>query len=225
VYAQVTLEIGMLLLALVALVFVARGKGTLAAIETHWPAWATAVAALGAYAMIHVETRYIGSLFAIAWMALLCGMRLPRALPMGIVRGLTAAVVLNLALVTGWYALRDFRDNRDKTLLGDLEAGTALNALGIAPGSRVARINYVVADGWARLGRVSIVAEVQRSHVDAFWAATPDVQRSVLDALAAAGAQAAIAHVQPKYGPLPAGWTRLGSSEYAAHLLSPPGRA
>lgn len=224
-YRQVIVETATLLVALVLVVAAARGRGLLVLLRAYWPVWMTALAALAAYALIHVETRYIGSLFALVWLSLLCALRLPRTVNVNgaVVRGATAAIVLNLLLVTAWYAARDYRDNRQKTLLGDLEAGTALNALGVAPGSPVARINYVVADGWARLGRVSIVAEVQRSHADAFWASAPAVRQQVLDSLAATGARAAVAHVQPKYGALPDGWTRLGRSEYVAYRLSPPG--
>lgn len=221
VYRQLIVETATLLVALLLVVAMSRGAGVVALLRTHWPVWLTGVAALAAYALIHVETRYIGALFALVWLSLLCAVRLPRAVNGTLVRGVAAAIVLNLLLATAWYARREYRDNVQKTQLGDLEAGRALNALGVAPSSRVARVNYVVADGWARLGRVSIVAEVLRSQVDAFWAATPAVQQQLLDSLATTGARAAVAHVQKKYGVLPAGWTPLGRSEYAAHLLTP----
>jgi hypothetical protein len=225
VYRDVVLETAALLVAIVLLAVAARGRGVVAAIGTAWPAWVTSVAALAAYALIHVETRYIGPLFLMLWLALLVGFRPARPLPPTLTRAAAVVIVLNLAIITGIYARRDYDDNRGKTELGDLEAGRALNALGIAPGSRVARINYVVADGWARLGRVSIIAEVQRSHVDAFWKAAPDVRRQVLDSLAATGARAAVAHLQPKYGALSEGWVPLGRSQYAAYLLAPPREA
>ncbi len=222
VYLRVILELATLLVVLAMVVVAVRGRGTLETLLAHWTVWGTAVVALAAYALIHVETRYIGMLFALIWLGVLCGVRLTRPIAPSLVRGLTAAVVVNLVLVTGWYAARDYRDNRTKTRLGDLEAGLALNALGVGPEAHVARINDVVADGWARLGRVNIVAEVLRSQAGAFWKASPEVQRSVLDSLAATGARAAVAHVRRAYGALPAGWTPLGRSEYAVHLLSPP---
>jgi hypothetical protein len=191
-----------------------------AALRAYWPLWLTALAALGAYALIHVETRYIGPLITMVAMAVLCGARVRRTAPAWAVPAIAAVVVLNLAVVTGRLTFGELRDNRDKIRLGDLEAGRALNAMGVAPGSDVVRINYVVADGWARLARVHIVGEVQRSHADAFWAAAPEVRQRVLDSLATTGARVAVAHVQPKYGALPTGWTQLGNTTYAAYPLS-----
>ena len=64
-----------------------------------------------------------------------------------------------------------------------------------------------------------IVAEVQRSNVDEFWAAAPEVKERVLAALGAAGVRSVVAHTHRKYGALPAGWTQLGNSSYAAYLF------
>jgi hypothetical protein len=77
----------------------------------------------------------------------------------------------------------------------------------------------MVADGWARLARVGIIAEVQKSAVDSYWRATPEAQEEVLRAFAAAGAKAVVAHTLPGQAPLPAGWRQLGNTSYSAMLL------
>jgi len=65
---------------------------------------------------------------------------------------------------------------------------------------------------------VTIVAEVQMTAADDFWCATPEVQDALLRAFAAAGAKAVVAPV--RRAPLPKGWTKLGDTGFAAHLLS-----
>jgi hypothetical protein len=75
-----------------------------------------------------------------------------------------------------------------------------------------------VASGWARLARVSIIAEVQRTRANEFWNSSEEYQRAVLAAFAAEGCKAVISWVGDMA--LPAGWQRLGDSPYAVHLLS-----
>ena len=65
---------------------------------------------------------------------------------------------------------------------------------------------------------MTIVAEVQMTAADDFWCSTPEVQDALLRTFAAAGAKAVVAPVRRV--PLPKGWTKLGDTGFAAHLLS-----
>jgi hypothetical protein len=176
------------------------------------------VAALGAYASVLVEERYVGAFFALLLVGLLSGVEIPKRSPRAAM--LVGIAVLNLVLVTGMHMRRDYSDeNRSKIHIGDVEAAIALREYGILPGDRVARINPRVADGWARLAKVAIVAEVRMSAVESFWKAAPATQQALLHAFAATGAKAAISYSYPRRAVLPAGWQRLGNTDYAVFRL------
>jgi hypothetical protein len=135
-----------------------------------------AAAAMGAYALMHVEDRYTGSLFALAWIGLLLGFRLrPDASPLA-VRLVVAACVINLLVLTAIDSRRDYRENVSKVRLREAEASEALHKLGVPEGANVARISPFVASGWARLARVHVVAEVDRHAANEFWKTTPAQQ-------------------------------------------------
>jgi hypothetical protein len=205
-------------LALVVLWWAAGLRGTTASILAFWPMLLVGAAALGAYATLHVEERYLGAFLAVIWLALLYGVRTPRPLAPRLVGALVAVIVLNLGWDTTSQILGDVKDNASKNQIHDFEASVALHERGIAPGDRVASISPWVASGWARLARVSIIAEVQRTRANEFWNSSEENQRAVLAAFAAAGCTAVISWVGDMA--LPAGWQRLGDSPYAVHLLS-----
>jgi hypothetical protein len=93
------------------------------------------------------------------------------------------------------------------------EVARELQSLGIRPGEPVARISNDVADlGWARMSRVSIVAEVDRNSADEFWTLGVNTQDAVLNALSQTGAKVIIAHVKKEvFSPR---WRRLGQTHY-----------
>lgn len=96
------------------------------------------------------------------------------------------------------------------------QAAQALRQFGVAPGSRVA---VVGGDSfyWARLARVSIVAE---SKID-FWKANDDARQRALEAMSLTGARVVVSTPKrrgarrPRPGVLAAmGWIRLGTTEH-----------
>jgi hypothetical protein len=220
VYGGVALRMAGVIAVVLLFGFLAGGPRTLAALRWSWPLWLVGVVALGAYSTIWVEERYIGGFIAIIWLGFLASVRLPRRVSPLLVNGAFALVVLNLAGYTLSQMWRDYDSNAEKTVINDLEAANALHALGVAPGAHVARINPRVADGWARLARVSIMAEVPRTVAPRFWTAPPDTQQALLRAFGAAGARAVVAFNSPRLQPLPPGWQRLGSTNYSVYLTA-----
>ena len=215
VYAGIMLESCGLLLAALVLAARAGWRTSARSLLTLWPLWIVPLAALGAYALVHVEERYVGAFFAVLWLALLLPLpyvfRGTRAL-----HAIVGVVVLTLAASTAYQLHAD-----EKTMLwtaryGDANAAVALSRLGIEPGDHVARVSRLVESGWARLDRITVIAEVARRQVPGFWEDPRATQDSVLHAFAAVGARAVVADVPP--GPVPAGWQRLGSSRYAVYL-------
>lgn len=218
IYGWVARRMAALILAAVLVGYLAGWRRTLAALRWSWPLWLTGIVALGAYSTLWVEERYIGGLIAIVWLGFFIGLRLPKRSSPLLASGVLLVVLLNLAVYTVNQMRRDYAANADKTRINDLEAANALHALGIAPGSYVARINPRVADGWARLARVSIMAEVPRTVAPRFWTAPPDTQAGLLRAFAGAGARAVVAFSSPRQPSLPAGWRWLGSTNYSVYL-------
>jgi hypothetical protein len=217
---DVLLRSGGLFALLLILAFSAGTKRSLRALVRFWPLWLTGIAALGAYALLHVEERYIGAFLTVTWLGILLGFQIPTRMPTGALYGVVLSVVIGLAVVTGQLMRRDFADNESKTRMNDLGAARALNQMGIVPGTPVARINPRVADGWARLARVRIIAEVPRSEADMFWKSPLGTQQRLLRAFSDAGARAVISFSFGRREHLPDGWTQLGSTDYAVAMLS-----
>ena len=222
VYAQLFSRTGGLVVGFLILCFMVGAKRSLSALASFWPLWALATAALGMYMAIHVEERYIGAFLALLCLGLFCGFRIPDERPGKLLAGMVVGIVLTLAVPVFPVANQTNPDINPEqwraTGNRSFEIASALQQLRIRPHDHVARISPFAVDGWARLAKVTIVAEVQMTAADDFWCATPEVQDALLRAFAAAGAKAVVAPV--RRAPLPKGWTKLGDTGFAAHLLS-----
>lgn len=215
-YVRIAVGLVGVVAVLVVLVVGVGGRSAALALWRLWPLWMISLAALGAYALVHVEERYVGAFFSMLLIALLLGIGVPRRVSPRLITAMVTVVLLTLGASTAQQMYRDVDQELYKTRLHDAEAAAALERMGIQPGERVARISPFVASGWARLARVSVIAEVQRHAARDFWRVDPQARRALLHAFARAGAKAVIAYTTP--GPLPVGWQRLGSSRYAVFL-------
>ncbi len=222
VYAQVFSRLGGPVVGLLILFFLVGAKYTLKAFAKFWPLWALAVTALGMYMAIHVEERYIGAFIVLLWLGMFCGLNIPTKGTGRLLAGMVAGIALTLAVSVAPVAYESNPDvSPEQWPSGgnwSFEVASALQRLGIRSHDHVARISPFGADGWARLARVTIVAEVQMTAADDFWCATPEAQEALLHAFAAAGAKAVVAPI--RRAPLPIGWTKLGDTGFAAYMLS-----
>ena len=220
-YADTFQSAGALIAGLIVLVVLAGGivpamRGVLAT----WPLWVAGLAGMWMYLAVHAEDRYIGMFFALVFLSLLPGLRYPenlvrRVVP-GVVVGVALAVFGPMILQIDHRLLAPAREEVDNQ--ADAEAARALNRMGVKPGTEVARISPLVVDlGWARLSRVSVIAEVDISRAEAFWTLNSELQDSVLAAFRKTGARAVIARVTP--GTEPSGWQQLAHSPYWLHWL------
>jgi len=207
---------------LLILFFLVGAKYTLKAFAKFWPLWALAVTALGMYMAIHVEERYIGAFIVLLWLGMFCGLNIPTKGTGRLLAGMVAGIALTLAVSVAPVAYESNPDvSPEQWPSGgnrSFEVASALQRLGIRSHDHVARISPFGADGWARLARVTIIAEVQMTAADDFWCATPEAQEALLHAFAAAGAKAVVAPI--RRAPLPIGWTKLGDTGFAAYMLS-----
>jgi hypothetical protein len=206
-------------------------RNLVAEIGSSWGLAILALAALGLYALVLVEGRYIGVFVVLLWAELLANVRLPatqhaRKLITGIGALMVLFLLVNL-VVFNLQGLRDLAQNRstppDVNVGGAPpswpgEVAEALHQLGIAPGDEVAVIGYAFDSFWARLARVKIVAELLDRQANVFWAGDPAFQDKVIEAFASTGAKAIVAEYVPADTPV-TGWHQVGSSNYYIYLI------
>lgn len=200
-----------------------------------WQLLGPALAALGLYVLIHVETRYIGALVLLIWLALLSSVRLGRddaalRLRRAVVLGFVLVSMIVILAKQGIPAVQAMRD----TIKGDRGAASVywqvadeLSRMGIKPGAEVAVIHtgFGSASFWARLARVRIIAEITsgsdmrpRQDVKQFWYSNNEVKGKVIQAIANTGAQAIIADEMPP-GVDHQGWQQVGNTGHYIYFL------
>ena len=184
-----------------------------------------AVTALALYAISHglVQNRYTGPFLPLLWAALFAELYLlhlkensrllaPLSLAMAIILSLPLAVDLS-------YNIRQTARNvYTRTFFDHYDADVAdyLQKAGLHPGDS---LGYLQApeDGtnkyWARLAKMTIVADMSFQDVPAFWEADPKTQAKALAAFRDAGVQAIVAYKAPASA-RSTGWQRVGRSDY-----------
>jgi hypothetical protein len=170
------------------------------------------------YALIHAENRYVGVFFLLFWVGLFFGLRAHEQRFQGLLSGVMLGIVLTILIPVGAVLGNNLvHPSRDQGS-SDASVAMALRGLGIHPGDPVARISTGGDLGWARLARVSVIAEVDwQVGANSFWTAGPETQGQVLQALAKTGAKVVVAH---SWGSLaPPGWQRLGGTQYWVYRL------
>ena len=131
----------------------------------------------------------------------------------------TLLILLTPALGLARVSARDVLHRRVGQ--ADWETATGLEARGIHAGDRVGCVGLSLDTAWARLARVSVIAEIPTSSEAEYWSASAAVRSAVLRAFSRAGARAVVSR-RPPAGGAAAGWHRLGSSDRYVRLLEPP---
>ncbi|MGD9901842.1 MAG: hypothetical protein AB7U83_00125 [Vicinamibacterales bacterium] len=226
---------GLGLFCIALLVFGGAARTSVAGVRQQWTLLVPALAGLGLYSMVSVFPRYIAPFLVLLWLGVLLGLRVgPRPRFRLVASWGAAAVALLLAVhlarevgpraVDGALDLWHGDDRAEHTLW---QVADGLGAHGIRAGDRVAilhpdpaRASWIGAIGWARLGRVRIVAEVPPEHAASYWAASIETRQRVHRALEAAGARAVVTMRPP--GHPGAEWHPIGATGYFILSLAPP---
>ncbi|MGA8366424.1 MAG: hypothetical protein ACLQMT_00885 [Candidatus Acidiferrales bacterium] len=184
-----------------------------------WPLWVPALSALGLYALVYVEARYVAPFLVLIWMSLFAGLLFPRTQAAHIfVKCLTLAAVLTLSVGIAWIAGRSlFRVVAPEPFV-DWEVAGNLHEMGMRPGNQVAYIGDGLYAYWAHLGGVRIVAQVPLGAASQFWASPPLIQSEILADFARSGARLVVAAQEPPPGSEDA-WQRIGHTDYFVHDL------
>jgi hypothetical protein len=219
-YAALLLRSQSGLLAGVLVLLLAGGTTTRRAIARHWPLFAMFLVAAGLYALVHVETRFVGAYVAVFWMAILGGVRLwgTENRKMGEFVALAMAVTILLAVADG--TLRAILTGGPYSARDQITVADDLEQMGLRAGDHIA----VFGDGnwayWARLGKLKIVSTVMSRDTPAFWAETPEHKKAVYQLLTGTGARAVVSEQVPA-SDVENGWTRIGTTDYYLRWLLP----
>ena len=221
IYSRILASKGGLIVGFLILCFVAERKRDVPReILRQWPLWLPGIFALGMYALIHVENRYVGVFFVLLWLGLFYAPRTPihraQQIGAGVMLGIAVSLMAPLAWESGYDFINAIRNRADT----DRTVVMELARLGIHPGDQVARISPFGIDlGWAREARVTINAEVDWESANDFWTAGALTQEHVLQALAGTGDKIVVAHLTGNLAP--PGWQRLGITQFWTHALEP----
>jgi hypothetical protein len=208
-----------------------RGWATLRDVAASWPVLLPAVAAMGMYALVWVEPRYVAAFIVLLWAGLLSRLSLAESEESRrMLAGVTLAAVILLGSTAAGsmaYKLQQWQTGSNDTYW---EVANGLKRMGIRPQDKVACIGFdrQIRPYWARLSRLTVVARIPTDEVPYFWAAEPAVKSRVMEALARTGAKVAVAETIPRsQATSPLEWRRIGKTEYYASMLpthSPTGR-
>jgi hypothetical protein len=208
--------VGFLILA----VFCGSWRTVSVGILLQWPILLPAVAAFSAYAFVHAEPRFLGAFFTMFWIAMFLGIRnVCTGLPTRLTNSVSLVIVFLVAITCVAGATSDLRQLLANKHNEEWEAARALRSSGILPGDSVAIIGHSnVADYWAHLAELTILAEITLEDAPAFWRDSPEAKAKIFKAFREAGARAVITTSVPDSDL--SKWTHLGQSPYFAFSLS-----
>ena len=183
-------------------------------LRLYWPIWMPAVAALGLYALVYVESRFVVPFFILIWLALFAGLRFPQSqTAKALVASLALATALTLCIGIAWLGSRAlFRTLQPKPFV-NWQVAQGLQKLGVRPGEQVASIGNALDGYWAHLAGVRIVAEVPVWGTPSFWATDARSQSEVFEDFANAGATIVVSD-QPPPMASGEGWREIGATGY-----------
>ena len=221
IYFSVFTQLGPVFGGFLALLFVADSRRALRRVAGQWPLYVPALAALGMYALVHVELRFLGGFVALLCLALFLGVgeTSPESRPFA--AAIALAVVLMLGTQIAWEAGHNAVALAQNAKSSDWLIAKDLESRGIHTGDRVATIGQLPTIYWARLARVTLTGEISANNAAAFWAATPELKAQIARALAQAGIAAIVAQSPPPSAASagsaegePDGWSQAGTTSY-----------
>ena len=184
------------------------------AIFRSWSAWIVSIAGIAMYLLVAVEDRYLGAFLPAFWASVflvIWHMRRPRNRKA--VTMITAAAALIIIAIVLRNCLSRFYPSTAHALI----VAEALRQSGLRPGDSVAIIGDPYRAYWARLDRLTIVAEVPHRVSNRFWQADNGKRHYIFQGFRLAGAKVVLANQAPD-DPGP-DWQRIESTEWYVHSL------
>ncbi len=205
---------------LLGLVLGRRPTAALSSILGYWFLWIPSCLGLALFALVHVETRYIGSFAVVLYLVLWGAVRLPEAPGAHAVTAMACVSVLACVLPAVDIVHSRFVD--EPAGEQSLSISREFARSGVGRGRRIASLDYSNRRlaALAHRSGARIVAEIyedtRSDDEDLFWRADDATRRRVLEAFTKAGATAVISHDAP---PDAAGWQPIGATGYSLYPL------
>ena len=179
-----------------------------------------ATAALGMYALVYVQPRYIAPFIVLLALGAFCSLPFPHArLTRTLLPGASIAVATVLAspllvgLLLNAAVLVSQRDSGGRPAHLQWHVAEALRQNGLREGDAVAALGGELAPYWARIARVRVVAEMSLEDANRFWASDSSERARVVALLEATGARGVVTKGIPSWARRDS-WRALGSSGY-----------
>jgi hypothetical protein len=222
-----------------------RGRLIVADIRAMWFLLVPSIAALGLYAVLHTETRYLASFLVVIPFALFFSLHFrptveSRRLFQGAALLLLAMFLSPIgpgAIAKNSGTLLDLVRPSTREPNPNAEIAKGLEDMGLQPGDAIASLQYSncairlssceAATMWAHLGHFRIISEIYYTPVkpetskNNFWNANPATQAQVIEAFAKTGARVVVSRQEPE-GVGAAGWRQIGDSAWYALWLPAP---
>jgi hypothetical protein len=177
------------------------------------------LAAVGLYLLVHVQGRYLAPFLLLLSVAMLADLRFrsnahgvrDRRIPLLLL--VVWAPVIVMIPDVGVRALREASRGEGPNAHAHWAVAEELARHGVGPGSQVAVLGDAFECGWARLGRLRIVAQVEDA--SGYVAANADARQAVQEAFRQAGAEAVIAAGDLDLGE---GWVEIPDTAFRVCL-------
>lgn len=177
------------------------------------------IAALGMYALVHVESRFIAGYVVVIALCVLASIRLGTTHWSGRkLETVTAVCVATLLLPTALAAATPVA----RAILHPVEVRESeyvareLRRLGLSPGDAIGCIGIGVG-GWVRLARVRVIAEIPWGHSPDFWKVGAPTQAHLLDLFREAGARIVLTQDVPAN--FARDWVQIDSTNFFYKVL------
>jgi hypothetical protein len=198
------------------------GWSVIREVAGQWRLLLPAVAAFGIYALLLVQSRYIGPFGVLFWLGLLSGLRLPSGFNCQR-RMWCTTLGVTVTMLTGtviWTIHHTVREEFSTFEVVQLQYANHLKHLGLQPGEKVAIIGSAPdAVRWARLARVQIAAEMPWTEMEKFWQADDATKRRIVETFASTGIKAIVAEKSP-LALAGTEWHRIGTTNDYAYVLA-----
>jgi 4-amino-4-deoxy-L-arabinose transferase-like glycosyltransferase len=192
----------------------------------YWCLIIPAMAGLGIYALINVQSRYVAAFVVLLWLGLFAGLRMFNNQESKRSIACVTVVLMTMMVLTvtasssseAYATAHSLIAGEDPSAHKQWRVAEGLHQMGVEPGDKVAVIGDSFSAYWAHLLRLHIVAEISPEDADTFWAADPATQKVAIDTLARTGARVIVTEKPPfRADPI---WQKIGNSDYYAYLLS-----